>query len=218
MFDLVRPRRVLGCRNLSREAFVLTIERRRESVTAGCHVDVVLPDGELRPYSLFSGEADNVLEILVRRVTGGLVSTQLSFLQPGDGVRVGSPTGNFGLAPVGPGERVLLMATGTGIAPFRSFLRTRPDLDYILVHGVRDAEEDFGSEFALPSRRVFCVSGSSVPDYAFAGRVTQWLDQVEQPVYDHAYLCGNARMIFEVFPTLVDSGMDENRIHTETYF
>ncbi len=60
--------------------------------------------------------------------------------------------------------------------------------------------------------------GPSVPAWAFRGRVTDWLDQVYEEKYDHAYLCGNARMIFEAFPQLVDLGMDETCIHTETYF
>ena len=143
MFDLVRPRKVLANRRLGRNAFVLTIERRNDTVRAGSHVDAGLPDSETRPYSLFSGENDPTLEILVRRVEVGKVSMQLSSLQPGDPIKIEAPKGRFGLGAVRPGEKVLLLATGTGVAPFRSFLRSRPELDYTVVHGVRDPEDDF---------------------------------------------------------------------------
>lgn len=218
LFDPVRPRTVVANRALGPDAFVLTLERRHDAVRAGKHIGVGLPGSETRPYSLYSGENDPDLEILVRRVDGGRVSSQLAVLQAGDLVKVEAPKGRFSLAPVLAGERVLLLATGTGIAPFRSFLRTRPDLDYTLVHGVRDPRDDFGAEFADPARRVLCVSGPDVPSGAFAGRVTSWLDGIDPKVYHRVYLCGNARMILEAFPKLVDGGLDEERIHTETYF
>jgi len=217
MFDLIRPRKVLKNRRVGVDAAVLTLERRAETFSAGQHIEVGLPGAETRPYSLYSGESDPELEILIRRVKGGRVSPHLFLLQPGDLVNVEAPQGRFNLAACRPGERLLFLATGTGVAPFRSFSRSRPDLEYILVHGVRSPEDDFGAEFAS-GRRVLCVSGSVVPEGIFPGRVTKWLDQGQAVVYHHAYLCGNARMIFEAFPKLVDAGMDEAFIHTETYF
>ena len=218
MFDPFRPRRVLGNRALGPDAFVLTVERRHEVLRAGRHLEVGLPGSETRPYSLYSGESDPYLEVLVRRVEGGKVSPQLAVLQTGDLVRVETARGRFLLELSRPGERLLLMATGTGIAPFRSFVRTRPDLEYTLVHGVRDPEDDFGAEFAPAERRILCVSGPRVPCGAFGGRLTQWLDGADLSVYDRVYLCGNARMILEAFPKLVDRGIEEDFIHTETYF
>lgn len=218
MFDLIRPRRVLGNRSVSRDAFVLTLERRHEVVRAGRHVEVGLPGSASRPYSLYSGESDPSLEVLVRRVDGGLVSPQLAVLQPGDLVEVGAPRGRFTLTSAGPGEKLLFLATGTGVAPFRSFIRSRPELDYTLVHGVREPEDDFAAEWAPPPRRVLCVSGPRVPQGAVGGRLTVWLDAMDLTVYDRVYLCGNARMIVEALPKLVEQGLSEEFIHTETYF
>jgi len=218
VFDPVRPRKVLSNRKLGADAFVLQVERRQESVRAGRHVGVGLPGSETRPYSLYSCEADPFLEVLVRRVSGGRVSPQLAVLQAGDFVKVELPKGRFTLEASRPDEKLLFLATGTGIAPFRSFIRSRPSLEYTLVHGVRDPGDDFGAEFAPEDRRVLCVSGPQVPDGAFRGRITDWLDAVELTVYDRVYLCGNARMIVEALPKLVEHGLDEEMIHTETYF
>ena len=218
LFEPIRPRAVLSNRRLAPDAFVLTLERRQDLVRAGRHVSLGLPGSETRAYSLFSGEDDPHLEVLVRRVEGGRVSPQLAVLQEGDLVKVEPPRGGFTLAPVQAGEKLLFLATGTGIAPFRSFVRSRPELDYTLVHGVRDGVDDFGAEFADPLRRVLCVSGPVVPPGAFAGRITSWLDEADLTVYHRVYLCGNARMILEALPKLVDRGLDEERIHTETYF
>jgi len=215
VFDPIRPRLVLDVRHLTPDAFVLRLERRQETVTAGRHVDVGLPGSETRPYSLYSGEADPYLEVLVRRVEGGTVSTQLALLRAGDEVKVGPVKGRFTLGRARPGERLLFMATGTGIAPFRSFLRSRRDLDYTLVHGVRDVRDDFGAEFVPAERRVLCVSGIPAPG-AYPGRVTGWLADSHSR-YDRAFLCGNARMIVEAAYLLADRGFDD-RIHTETYF
>jgi ferredoxin--NADP+ reductase len=218
MFDPIRPRRVLANRQVADDAFLLTIERRNDAVRAGRHISVGLPGSESRPYSLCSAEDDPFLEILVRRVNGGRVSPQLAVLQEGDLVRVEAPKGRFSLSLAQPGEKLLFLATGTGIAPFRSFVKSNPGLDYTLVHGVRFGQDDFGAEFAPSERRVFCVSGPVVPAGAFAGRLTSWLDTVDVSVYHRAYLCGNARMILEAFPRVADGGIDEERIHTETYF
>lgn len=216
LFDPVRPRKVLANRSLGPDAFVLTVERRHERVRPGQHVGVGLPGSETRPYSVYSGKDDPWLEVLVRRVEGGRVSTQLAVLQVGDLVKVEAPRGRFSLAGAEPGQKLLFLATGTGIAPFRSFVRSQPELDFDLVHGVRDPRDDFGAEFA--PGRVLCVTGAQVPPGAFAGRITAWLDTVDARVYHRAYLCGNARMIVEALPKLVDGGLDEEFIHTETYF
>lgn len=222
MFDLVLPRRVLGKQLLSEDAFVLRLERRNDPVKAGRHLQVSLPGTESRAYSLYSGEDDPWLEILVRRVEGGQLTPRLARLEPGDRVVVEAPKGRFTLAKAHPLERLLLLATGTGVAPFRSFVRSNPELDYFLVHGVRTLADDFAAEFCPAERRVVCVSAPSAPwtprGPQRSGRLTGWLEALEPNAYDRAYLCGNARMIAQAPPILVDKGVAEARIHTEIYF
>jgi ferredoxin-NADP reductase len=48
--------------------------------------------------------------------------------------------------------------------------------------------------------------------------LTPLLANLEPGTIDRAYLCGNGRMIMEAFEILVDKGLQEAHIHTETYF
>lgn len=52
----------------------------------------------------------------------GVCSTHLCHLQPGDEVKITGPTGKEMLLPEDPNTNVIMMATGTGIAPFRAYL------------------------------------------------------------------------------------------------
>lgn len=230
-FDLAQPRKVVGLEFLTEDAFVLTIERRGMRFDAGRHIAVGLPGDETREYSLYNGEEDEHLQILVRRVSGGRVSKKLATLRPGDGVMVKGPKGRFRLSLAQPGERLLLVATGTGIAPFRSFMRTNPDLDYTLVHGVRRSEENFGREFADPSRLVCCLSKEPLPHVVVSpqgsvhpqsvliqGRVTDWLSTQDFTPQTRAYLCGNEAMLDAVYDLLITKEFTDDRIHREKYF
>src|SRR5262249_41762506 len=52
----------------------------------------------------------------------GVASHYLCDLRPGDEVQVTGPAGKTFLLPDNPGTDLILVATGTGIAPFRAFL------------------------------------------------------------------------------------------------
>jgi ferredoxin--NADP+ reductase len=91
----------------------------------------------------------------------GVASNYLCDLRPGDPVGVTGPVGKSFLLPEDPSSRLILVATGTGIAPFRAFLRRiyweRPDWAgaVYLFFGVRTAAEclyrdEFESFLARP--------------------------------------------------------------------
>jgi ferredoxin--NADP+ reductase len=52
----------------------------------------------------------------------GVCSTFLCNLKPGDDVQITGPTGKEMLLPEDPNATIIMMATGTGIAPFRAYL------------------------------------------------------------------------------------------------
>lgn len=52
----------------------------------------------------------------------GVCSTHICNLKPGDEVKITGPTGKEMLLPQDPNANIIMMATGTGIAPFRAYL------------------------------------------------------------------------------------------------
>lgn len=85
----------------------------------------VLPEGSTCPrfYSLASASSDGFLEICVRRQPGGLCSSQLTTLEPGQTMKAFlRPNPNFRIEA---GTRpVLLIGAGTGIGPLAGFARS----------------------------------------------------------------------------------------------
>merc|ERR1711972_303933 len=57
------------------------------------------------------------------KVYRGVCSSHICDLKAGDDVLITGPTGAEMLLPEEPGSNIIMLATGTGIAPFRSFLR-----------------------------------------------------------------------------------------------
>lgn len=97
---------------------------QRVPFRAGQSLEVVLPDGTRRRYSIANspGEADGV-ELHIRVHPGGAFSDRiLHGLAPGDPLRLVLPFGE--VTPNGETDKpLLLLATGTGFAPVASILR-----------------------------------------------------------------------------------------------
>ncbi|AIL31952.1 ferredoxin--NADP reductase [Basilea psittacipulmonis] len=100
----------------------------------------------LRAYSIASPNYEEHLEFLSIKVPDGPLTSRLQHIQPGDSIIIGrKPTGTLVADYLLPGKRLYLLATGTGLAPFMSLIRS-PDVyekfdEVILVHGVRQVAE-----------------------------------------------------------------------------
>ena len=81
--------KIIQIRFLTERTFVLRFDRGNLQFKAGQHIIVGLK-GELnqREYSVYSGEKDDYLEILVREVLDGNVSLQLKHCKPGSYCRL----------------------------------------------------------------------------------------------------------------------------------
>ncbi len=210
--------RVLSNRPVGPGCFVLTFERAGISFRTGQYLSLGIPgQREQREYSIYSGEGDPQLSVLVREVPEGLVSRRLAKLVPGDGLHVDGPFGYFtpdtALKSGGP---LLFLATGTGISPFHSMVQTHPHLNYTLLHGVRTCAELALEEDFLGENLVACVSRED--GAAYRGRITDRLKDLTVPPESHAFLCGNCDMIYEAFDVLRGFGIPSDRISTEVYF
>ena len=209
---------VMKMRFLTERTFVLRLDRANMQFKAGQHIILGLK-GELnqREYSLYSGENDDYLEILVREVFDGIVSLQLKQCKPGQLLQVNGPFGSFGMETFDMFSRkFVFIATGTGIAPFHSFVRSYPGINYTLFHGVRYKNEAYERNDYHHGHYILCTSEES--NGGRQGRVTRFL--AAWPVNPEMlfYLCGNSSMIYEVSHILRDKGIPAENIFSEVYF
>ena len=210
--------RVLANEPLGPGGFLLSFERSDLRFQTGQYLSLGIPgQREQREYSIYSGEAEDVLTVLVKEVPQGLVSRRLAALAPGDRLHVDGPFGYFTLEAARKSQAPLLfVATGTGISPFHSFTRTYPDLDFTLLHGVRHTADQALERDFVPGRLISCVSREDGP--AFRGRVTDRMKSLSIDPRTHAFLCGNCDMIYDAFDLLRSCGVSSDRISTEVYF
>jgi ferredoxin/flavodoxin---NADP+ reductase len=100
----------------------------------------------LRAYSMASAHYEDRLEFFSIKVSDGPLTSRLQKIREGDIVLVGrKPTGTLIAGNLLPGRRLLLLSTGTGLAPFASVIKD-PDVyerfeKIVLVHGCRHVAE-----------------------------------------------------------------------------
>jgi ferredoxin--NADP+ reductase len=100
----------------------------------------------LRAYSMASANHEETLGFFSIKVQDGPLTSRLQRIQPGDTVLIGrKATGTLIADNLLPGSRLLLLSTGTGLAPFVSIIKD-PDVydrfdDIVLVHGCRQVSE-----------------------------------------------------------------------------
>lgn len=208
------------------------------------------PDKLLRrSYSIASSSRQKeYLELYVALVRSGGLSPRLFALQAGDRVWL-SPkvSGLFTLDEVPNEMNLVLVATGTGLAPYVSMLRSRlleeSSRRVAVLHGARHSWDlGYRDELTAMQRsfpHLAYIPVVSRPDEevspwsGFAGRVQDaWrAGEVERhwgiapsPEHTHVLLCGNPEMVEEMTALLQEEGYRQHRrsspghIHTEAYW
>jgi ferredoxin--NADP+ reductase len=197
----------------------------------------IIPEGtdskgkphKLRLYSIASTRHgdhldDQTVSLCVRRLeynhpeTGerifGVCSTYLCGLQPGDDVKITGPVGKEMLQPSDPNATIIMMATGTGIAPFRAFLwrmfkEKNPDYQFKglawLFFGVaysanvlykeelealqREFPDHFRLTYAISREQKNAEGGKMYIQHRIAEHADELWQLVQKP-NTHAYICG----------------------------
>ena len=185
----------------------------------------------IHDHALGPGEA---VEIAVSYVPGGAATALFEGLPEGGHVEASGPFGRFCLMPGDRNARYLLIATGTGVTPYRSMLPQLRSLmaergvEVVLLQGARTpAELLYGDEFrafadAHPEfRYVPCLSRELPPDPhpdVRHGYVQQHLGAfAPDAARDIAYLCGNPDMVDACFEALKEHGLPVPQIRREKY-
>ena len=209
--------KVLEVEDLTPNVYRLRTERPAVPIRAGqCFSVGPKGLGVNREYSMYSGANDPYLDFLIRSVDRGTVSTALHRVRAGDEVEIGGPYGEFCLQEPILGKRHLFLATGTGIAPFHSYLKTFPDLDYRIFHGVRQPDETYHADHYGSGRYSACISWPV--DGVSGERITNRLQHENIAPDEKIYLCGNRAMIVDVVEILRAKGISGDNIFMEVFF
>lgn len=171
-----------------------------------------------------------MFELLVRMVDDGPLSLYLGGLEVGDEVAFRGPTGRTMLPREGDPAELVLLATGTGIAPFYALGRHLVDRGYRgpirLWWGLRQHEDiclvpELDQLAAGSSNFSYGISLSEPPAgwTGLAGRLTATVPPLLGGLGDKRfYLSGNGAMMEEMAMALSDLGVLDNLVYKEPFF
>lgn len=199
-----------------------------------------------RAYSIASTSTADYVEFYITLVHSGALTPRIFNLNIGDKVFMGKKgVGMFTLEEVNPERNIVLIATGTGVAPYMSMLRSdalRRTGNIMIVHGAANSWDlGYSSELQLlesmfdsfkyyptitePEKEPAGWSG----DTRFIGDI--WADELAEkkwgfkPTIEDTdfFLCGNPRMIEGMVEMLEKDGFIEHKrktpgqIHVEEF-
>ncbi len=181
-----------------------------------------------RAYSIASApDETNRFALCLNKVEDGVFSPFLFDMAEGDSVDMKGPYGTFVLRH--PEREIVMIATGTGIAPFRSMLDfhfasgLQPKVT--LLFGVRYPEtilyrNDFEAwEVQHPNFQFWPTLSKAPADWTGRrGHVQQHLDEALAGRTDvDVYVCGLRAMVDDVRELLKAKGFDRKQIISEKY-
>ena len=202
-----------------------------------------------RAYSIASTPAEaGYLEFYITLVQSGALTPRLFALNPGDRVFLGKKiSGMFTLDDVPDGNNLILVGTGTGLAPYMSMLRSESarqlDPHTVVLLGARHSW-DLGYSGELIAMQRYCPTFHYIPVISRPGEeLVPWSGQTGyvQDLWDrglvetamgakpapddtHVLLCGNPGMIEGMIERLGKEGFVEGsrqepgQIHAEKYW
>ncbi len=165
---------------------------------------------KVRHMSFSSSPTDPFLEFTMDTSSGTLFKNQMLALKKGDIMKGFKKNGNL-VVPPDCKERIIFIAGGIGITPFRSLIRNTTNaknkLNWELLHISKNGflfEEEFK---ALPNTQ-WRVNRNGIDDI--------WDDIVKHPQSKY-FLCGSNRFVTGLKQRLLDSEISENQIVMEDF-
>ena len=201
---------VVACDMLNRNTLLLIVAFKDAfEFNAGQFVNLQRADGLTRSYSIANTpQQSNTLEFHIRSLAGGKFSAWLhDELKVGDTIAVSEARGHCFYLPERREQGLLLVGTGTGLAPLAGILTDALAHGHsgpiYLFHGSRDVEDLYRSDelrqLAELHQNVHyfpCLSGNHVPEGFMRGRVN---DVVLAALADlkawRVFLCGHPDMV-----------------------
>jgi ferredoxin-NADP reductase len=174
------------------------------------------------------------IEIAISYMPGGIASEKLFNMTPGETITASGPFGRLILKDNETPARYILVATGTGVAPYRAMLpelanrfTADPNLKVIILLGVQyRVDLLYADDFMA-----FAKQHSRFEFRAYLSRETTELQAHEYRGYvqsafpelnlsadaDIVYLCGNPNMIDAAFADLSELGFLPKNVRREKY-
>lgn len=202
------------------DIFELRLEREDINFTPGDCLSIYTRDGQTsREYSIASGIHETHLGFLIKHIEGGVVTDYLQKSKSGDHLEVSLPYGWFRPGLQHTGDDFIFIATGTGIAPFLSYVKSYPDKPpKKILYGVRKLNE----AIHFDSLRNICPTELAISREKnkghHHGHVTNLMNHLNIRMDTHFYLCGLDAMIDDVTVLLENKGLEPINIHHEVFF
>ncbi len=203
----------------------------------------------LRSYSIASSSAEKeFLEFYISLVRSGTLTPRLFCLKRGDRIFLRPKvSGMFTLNQIPAESNLVLMGTGTGLAPYMSMIRTfiKPDdnRNLSVVHGARHSWDlGYNSELSTlnnmldnfhyvpsitrPEHELTAWTGHQgyLQDIWKSGAADADWDSPATPETTHIFLCGNPAMVEAMVSILAGDGYKEQKksgsgqVHLERYW
>lgn len=179
-----------------------------------------------RAYSIASAPDGNRFALCLNRIEQGTFSNYLFSLQPGAELEMAEPLGYFTLRR--PERPALFVATGTGVAPFRSMLWQHlpesPEPRTLLL-GCRYADgllyDSELRELAGKHSQFSYWPTVTRPEDTWTGRTGRVQAHLDEALGERidvdVYICGLKEMVDDVRRLLKQKGFDRKQINYEKY-
>jgi NAD(P)H-flavin reductase len=190
---------------------------------AGQYISLLREDGLARSYSVASLPREGSIELHIRCLPNGRMSEWVrTGARPGDRVRILGPSGDCFYVPGRADQPLLLVGTGTGLAPLYGVLRDGLDQGHAgpihLFHGAL-REEGLYLREELAALAAAHANVEYVPSLLATDGP---LDQVVLRRFPklagwRAFLCGDPALVQGLRKKLFLQGMDLRDIHADAF-
>jgi len=229
------PCRVIKIEKLNHDVLRLFLRlpsTERLQFLAGQYIDILMPDGKHRSYSLANAPHDDeFLELHVRHYEGGLFS-EFAFhhLREKTLLRIEGPLGTFFLNETS-NRPIIMVAGGTGFAPVKSIIEhakhKQLQRQIHLYWGARSKEDlylhELASEWAdnMSGFNYIPVLSDPKNNDSWEGRTGLVHEAVLNDFADlsgyEVYTCGPPLMVHAVRDTFIERGLMEDAIYSDSF-
>lgn len=191
----------------------------------GQHIDVVGQQGVRRSYSVANSASEKTLTLYIKKIENGVLSRYwFCDAKENDLLRIEGPKGSFFFRE--PKKNVVLLATGTGVAPIKSILDQLSDIpesiNYKLsLYWGNRTPSDFFWEPKYPQMDFTYVPVLSRVAPGWQGKIGYVQDAVLSTAPNlqqtQVYACGSMEMINSAKKLFEDNHLDKNSFYSDAF-